>query len=69
MKRHGNKEQSDRNPKGGGRGVKIGDNWEGHQGTCTKDTWPECQRGWFSGWEVGMSGGGLWWGENGGNCT
>ena len=41
----------------------------GHQGTCMKDKWT---KPWGVGLRMGSRdgrGGGLWWGENGDNCT
>ena len=51
-----NKEQSDSNQRGGGRGL-IGDNRGGHQETGIKDTWTS-QTGWVQGWEAGIGGAG-----------
>ena len=47
----------------------MGNIGEGHQGTCIKDTWTKpkgvvSRVGGGDGW-----GRGIWWGENGDNCT
>ena len=66
---HWNKEQTDSNQRGGGRGI-IGDKGGGHQGTCIMDTWTKPK--WVVGSRVGGGGGwgwGLWWVENGDKCT
>ena len=66
--RHWNKEQSDSNQRGGGRGI-IWDHGGGHQGTCMKGTRIKPKG---VGLRVGSGHGWSWgalWGENGDNLT
>ena len=63
--RHWNKEQTDSNQRGGGRGIRG----KGHQGTCIKDPWTKPKWGRIEGGGSGEWGRGKWWRENGENCT